>query len=83
MWDSAVVMAKYMEHSGLVLRDPASPLLLELGSGCALAGLAFAMRGARVVLTDLPAVAEQLTSPNVQVRPDKIVGLFPSCAYSY
>jgi len=41
--------------------------VLELGSGCGLAGISFMLRGASVTFTDLPAVTETLTSRNAKV----------------
>jgi predicted nicotinamide N-methyase len=41
--------------------------VLELGSGCGLGGIAFMMKGARVVLTDLPSVVDELTTLNSTV----------------
>ncbi|KAK1356324.1 protein N-lysine methyltransferase METTL21A [Heracleum sosnowskyi] len=55
MWDSGVVLAKFLEHametSLLHLRDKK---VVELGSGCGLVGCIAALLGAHVVLTDLP-----------------------------
>jgi protein N-lysine methyltransferase METTL21D len=66
VWDAAVIFSKYMEH------DPkqfsAEKLhgksVIELGSGCGLGGIAFIMKGAKVVLTDLQKVTEALTITN-------------------
>lgn len=41
--------------------------VLELGSGCGLAGIAMMMKGAYLTLTDLPDVVEQLTLRNALV----------------
>jgi len=41
--------------------------VLELGSGCGLAGIAFMMKGAVVTCTDLSAVTTALTTKNVNV----------------
>jgi predicted nicotinamide N-methyase len=38
--------------------------ILELGSGCGLAGIAMMMKGADMTMTDLPQVVESLTSVN-------------------
>lgn len=55
MWDSGMVLAKFLEHavdSGLLcLHDKK---VAELGSGCGLVGCIAALLGARVILTDLP-----------------------------
>lgn len=54
MWDSGVVLAKFMEHAA----DSKRLLLMgknvvELGSGCGLVGCVAALLGANVILTDL------------------------------
>lgn len=41
--------------------------LIELGSGCGLAGIACMMRGALVTLTDLDVVIESMTTGNAHV----------------
>ncbi|KAL5225869.1 hypothetical protein ABZP36_012508 [Zizania latifolia] len=55
VWDSGVVLAKFLEHavdSGrLALRGAR---VVELGAGCGLAGCVAAHLGADVLLTDLP-----------------------------
>ncbi|XP_010248731.1 PREDICTED: protein N-lysine methyltransferase METTL21A isoform X2 [Nelumbo nucifera] len=55
MWDSGVVLGKFLEHavdSGrLVLQGKK---VVELGSGCGLVGCIAAMLGGQVTLTDLP-----------------------------
>uniref|UniRef100_A0A0E0L6P7 Uncharacterized protein n=1 Tax=Oryza punctata TaxID=4537 RepID=A0A0E0L6P7_ORYPU len=55
VWDSAVVLAKFLEHAvdsaRLTLRGARA---LELGAGCGLAGCVAALLGAHVLLTDLP-----------------------------
>ncbi|KAL0914160.1 hypothetical protein M5K25_017670 [Dendrobium thyrsiflorum] len=54
MWDSGVVLAKFMEHAvdckRLVLMGKN---VVELGSGCGLVGCVAALLGANVILTDL------------------------------
>ncbi|KAJ6846214.1 protein N-lysine methyltransferase METTL21A [Iris pallida] len=55
MWDSGLVLAKFLEHSA----DAAALSLpgkraVELGAGCGLVGCVAALLGAHVVLTDLP-----------------------------
>jgi len=69
VWDSSAIFVKYMECNP---RDYDSSKLagktvLELGSGCGLAGIAFMMRGAVVTCTDLSAVTIALTMKNVNV----------------
>ncbi|ONK79738.1 uncharacterized protein A4U43_C01F9570 [Asparagus officinalis] len=55
MWDSGIVLAKFLEHSvdsqSLVLQGKR---VVELGSGCGLVGCIAAILGADVILTDLP-----------------------------
>ncbi|XP_072969104.1 uncharacterized protein [Typha angustifolia] len=55
MWDSGVVLGKFLEHAvdtkRLVLRGRR---VVELGSGCGLVGCIASLLGAEVVLTDLP-----------------------------
>ena len=65
VWDASIIFAKYVEVS----RDFAASAVrgrsvLELGSGCGLAGISLMLRGAAVTLTDLEAVTSQLTRPN-------------------
>jgi hypothetical protein len=69
VWDAAVVFTKYMEHtsSAFSVGNCRNQTVLELGSGCGLGGLAFMMRGAKVVCTDLKCVTDALTGPNVHV----------------
>ncbi|KAF3323146.1 protein N-lysine methyltransferase METTL21A isoform X1 [Carex littledalei] len=54
MWDSGVVLAKFLEHAvdfgQLSLKGTR---VVELGAGCGLAGIVAALLGAEVVLTDL------------------------------
>ncbi|KAB1201148.1 Protein N-lysine methyltransferase METTL21A [Morella rubra] len=55
MWDSGVVLAKFLEHavdSGLLLLQ--AKKVVELGSGCGLVGCVAALLGSQVFLTDLP-----------------------------
>ncbi|KAF8376933.1 hypothetical protein HHK36_030304 [Tetracentron sinense] len=54
MWDSGVVLAKFLEHavdSGMLLLQ--GKKAVELGSGCGLVGCIAALLGAQVILTDL------------------------------
>ena len=41
--------------------------VIELGSGCGLAGIAYMLRGAEVAFTDLPEVVNALTERNALV----------------
>ena len=55
MWDSGVVLAKFLEHSvdsGMLLLQ--GKKVMELGSGCGLVGCVAALLGAEVTLTDMP-----------------------------
>ena len=62
-------MAKYMEHNPSLFSASVcyDRMVLELGSGCGLTGLAYMMKGAKVVMTDLECVINALTRPNVTV----------------
>lgn len=64
VWDSSVVFAKYMEHNPKLFVDVEGKKVLELGSGCGLAGLCYMIKGAQVTLTDLSKVTDTLTIPN-------------------
>eukprot|EP00981_Chlorochromonas_danica_P011930 scaffold4347_cov269-Ochromonas_danica.AAC.20 len=75
VWDASVVFAKYMENN---LRDFSPSKLngqqvLELGSGCGLAGGAYLLRGAQVTFTDLQPVLTSLTIPNTTPIEKEIV----------
>jgi protein N-lysine methyltransferase METTL21D len=68
VWDSSVIFSKYVEFSrndAFSLTKMAGKTVLELGSGCGLAGLAMMLRGCKVTFTDLPEVMKQLTIPNI------------------
>lgn len=68
VWDAAVIFAKYMEvnPSDYEPTKISGKTVLELGSGCGLAGLALMLRGAKVTFTDLEPVVDMLTTRNVQ-----------------
>nr|XP_016468373.1 PREDICTED: protein N-lysine methyltransferase METTL21A-like isoform X1 [Nicotiana tabacum] len=55
MWDSGVVLGKFLEHaveSGRIHLQ--GKKVVELGSGCGLVGCIAALLGGQVILTDLP-----------------------------
>ncbi|KAL8134941.1 hypothetical protein AgCh_009814 [Apium graveolens] len=55
MWDSGVVLAKFLEHAvDTSLIHLRHKKVVELGSGCGLVGCIAALLGAHVLLTDLP-----------------------------
>jgi predicted nicotinamide N-methyase len=66
VWDAAVVLAKYMEKNGAVMRGKR---VLELGAGTGLAGLAAAALGARVDISDLsyclPNIIQNIQKTNL------------------
>ena len=69
VWDASVIFAKYIEHNPKEF-DPSKlskKTVLELGSGCGLAGLAMMIRGAEVTMTDMAKVVDALTMHNAQV----------------
>ncbi|GAA0146818.1 hypothetical protein LIER_06680 [Lithospermum erythrorhizon] len=68
MWDSGVVLGKFLEHAvetGNILLQ--NKKVVELGSGCGLAGCIAALLGAQVILTDLPDRL-RLLKKNVEVN---------------
>lgn len=57
VWDSGVVLAKFLEHaadSGLLPALRGGARAVDLGAGCGLVSAVAALLGARVVATDLP-----------------------------
>lgn len=70
VWDAAVVLSKYMEknYKDYDYKTLANKTVLELGSGCGLAGMAFMMKGSKVTFTDMEKVTKTLTDKNVKVR---------------
>jgi predicted nicotinamide N-methyase len=69
IWDAAVVFSKYVEKNPSEF-DPhkvKGKTVLELGSGCGLAGITLMLRGCEVTFTDLPEVVSAFTERNVQV----------------
>jgi predicted nicotinamide N-methyase len=69
VWDASIIFAKYMEKNSADydVRKLKGKSVLELGSGCGLAGIGFMIRGAVVTFTDLDAVVQLLTQRNVNV----------------
>lgn len=64
-----MIFAKYIENNprDFNYESLKDKRLLELGSGCGLAGLACMMRGMITTLTDLDLVVETLTKMNSEV----------------
>ena len=66
VWDAAVVLAKYMEINGAMMRGKR---VLELGAGTGLAGLAAAALGAHVDISDLsyclPNIIQNIQKTNL------------------
>jgi protein N-lysine methyltransferase METTL21D len=67
VWDASVVFSKYMECNAKDFEPSklGGKTVLELGSGCGLAGIAFMLRGALVTCTDMEKVTTNLTERNV------------------
>mmetsp|Transcript_2071 Transcript_2071/g.2185 ORF Transcript_2071/g.2185 Transcript_2071/m.2185 type:complete len:265 (-) Transcript_2071:953-1747(-) len=67
VWDSAVIFAKYMEFDPkrFTVDKLQGKKVIELGSGCGLAGISLMMKGSKVTLTDMQKVTESLTAINV------------------
>mmetsp|Transcript_13173 Transcript_13173/g.19799 ORF Transcript_13173/g.19799 Transcript_13173/m.19799 type:complete len:275 (-) Transcript_13173:16-840(-) len=85
VWDAAVVFVKYMEKNSKDF-DPvklSQKRVLELGSGCGLAGIAYMLRGAAVTLTDLPNVVLTLTERNAQTIYSQVSTLLLNDAAAY
>lgn len=55
IWDASVILVRYMERNPQLYskRKLEGKRVLELGAGCGLAGLFFALQGAHVTFTDL------------------------------
>mmetsp|Transcript_30539 Transcript_30539/g.46578 ORF Transcript_30539/g.46578 Transcript_30539/m.46578 type:complete len:298 (-) Transcript_30539:21-914(-) len=66
VWDGAILLVKYLEQNQSLIQDK---LVVELGSGCGLVGIASAALGAtHVLLTDLPYTLD-LLKQNVSRNP--------------
>lgn len=75
VWDSSVVLCKYLEKNAARLGFGTAKRVLELGAGCGLVGLFVSQLlspAAELVLTDLPGVVP-LLAHNVQ-DPDALPG---------
>lgn len=59
VWEVAVIVAKLLDAAALPL-EVKGRRVLELGSGCGLAGMVFGLHGASVTLTDVPALKPHL-----------------------
>ena len=70
VWEASVIFAKFMEYNSKKFQHEQllGKTVIELGSGCGLGGIAYMMRGAEVILTDLEVVVDTLTRPNANVR---------------
>eukprot|EP00411_Alexandrium_monilatum_P099680 CAMPEP_0175798836 /NCGR_PEP_ID=MMETSP0097-20121207/86182_1 /TAXON_ID=311494 /ORGANISM="Alexandrium monilatum, Strain CCMP3105" /LENGTH=258 /DNA_ID=CAMNT_0017110057 /DNA_START=89 /DNA_END=863 /DNA_ORIENTATION=+ len=66
LWGSSVRLARYI--SGLGRSQFAGRRVVELGCGTGLAGLAAAVQGAHVILTDLQEVLCQTTEANLEAN---------------
>lgn len=55
IWDASVILVRYMERNPQLYsrRKLEGKRVLELGAGCGLAGMYFALQGAHVTFTDL------------------------------
>lgn len=80
VWDASIIFAKYVENNlkDFEFEKMHCKRVLELGSGCGLAGLTLMLRGAEVVLTDLPIVVTALTERNAKVRLTCVASLIAS-----
>jgi hypothetical protein len=66
VWGAGAALARHLLENGLPGHDPRSLVVVEVGSGTGVAGLAAALAGARrTVLTDMPDVVDSLQA---QVR---------------
>jgi methylase of polypeptide subunit release factors len=63
-------MSKYMDFNRKRFNSAnlGGKRVLELGSGCGVAGVGFMLRGADVTFSDLDPVAQGLTQYNAEVR---------------
>lgn len=76
LWDSSVLLARLLDRGVLPPIQLSGANVCELGAGCGLAGMAFALHGAsRVVLTDFSELVEHMNA-NIALNH------FPTCAVS-
>ncbi|KAJ1453402.1 putative methyltransferase-domain-containing protein [Pelagophyceae sp. CCMP2097] len=87
LWEVAVIWARLLDAGALpdLAADKiAGRRILELGAGCGVAGMALALRGARVTFTDLPALVPHLEANvrrNLGARDFDVVGFDWSLEY--
>lgn len=70
LWECGVVLAKFLDREPLQLAKH----VIELGSGCGLAGFAAAALGADVVCTDVADVANGVLAANAARNRDSVRG---------
>lgn len=70
LWECGVVLAKFLDREPLQLAKH----VIELGSGCGLAGLAAAALGADVVCTDIADVANGVLAANAARNRESLRG---------
>ncbi len=79
VWDAALVLARFLaKDANLRLFFATHPLVLDLGSGTGVVGLAAAALGARVVLTDLPEflpLIELNVKENIHIVGSNVLGV--------
>ena len=65
IWDASVILVRYMEGNPHLYsrRKLQGKRVLELGAGCGLAGMYFALQGAHVTFTDLVRVSSSPSTP--------------------
>lgn len=69
IWDASVILVRYMERNPQLYsrRKLAGKRVLELGAGCGLAGMYFALQGAHVTFTDLVRSANTVCTTDRRV----------------
>ena len=66
VWEGAAVLVRHLGECEALRARLRGRRVLELGAGVGLCGLAAAAAGAHVLLTDLPAVVDQVLWENVR-----------------